>query len=49
MVRLDRAMMSFYRMSSNHVSICIGLAAILNAKLLLAISHLRAPNYGIVP
>jgi len=38
MAQLNRAMTSFYRLSINsiHVSICSGLTAILNAKLLPA-------------
>jgi len=34
MVPLDKAMTSFYTVNSNHVSICSGLTAILDAKLL---------------
>jgi len=45
MVPLNRAMTSFHRVPCNNVSICSGLVAILNAKLLPAANHSRALSY----
>jgi len=42
---MDRVMTSLCRLTIVTMSICSGLAAILNAKLLPAASHSHAPNY----
>jgi len=48
MVLLDRAVTSSHWLSILIMSICSSLAAVLNAELLPANIHPRAPNYRIV-